>query len=82
MNMQQIQAPSQAVITVTQLREKANTRSYKVRPQEQLGKKRSVYFHSGETVREAPLGRSSKTGKHHSHCLLENMRRKEKMRGR
>lgn len=67
MNMQQIQASSQAGIIVTQLREKANTGSYEVRPQEQLGKKRSVYFHSGETVKETPLGRSRKTGKHHSH---------------
>lgn len=52
MNTQQIQASSQAVIIVIQLREKANTRSYKVRQQEQLGKK-SVYFHGGETVKEA-----------------------------
>lgn len=43
-----MQASYQAVIVVTQLREKANTRSYKARPQEQLGKKRSVYFHSGK----------------------------------
>lgn len=50
-----IQASSQAA--VTQLWEKANTRSYKVRWQEQLGKKRSGYFHSGETVKEASLGR-------------------------
>lgn len=36
MNTEQIQASSQAVIVITQLREKANTRSYKVRQQEQL----------------------------------------------
>lgn len=48
MNTQQMQASCQAVIAVTQLREKANTMSCKVRPQEQLGKKRSVYFHNGK----------------------------------
>lgn len=67
MNTQQIQASSRAVIIVTQFREKANTTICKVRQQEQLGKKRSMCFHSGETVTEASLGRRRKPGTHHRH---------------
>lgn len=68
-NTQQNQASSQAVIIVTQLREKANTRNYKARPQEQLGKKRSVQFHSGRTAKGITQQEQEAQETPQSHCL-------------
>lgn len=75
MNTQQMQAACQAVTAVTQLREKANTRSYKVRPQERRDQCISTVGSSerGIAGQEQEACRTAQP-----RCLLENKCREQK----
>lgn len=53
--------------TITQFGKKVDTRSYKIDKRTIWGRrKRLAYFHSGETAKKTSVGRSRKTGTHHS----------------